>query len=88
MSDSCNSQSAGSRSLIVLNGQYYAGENKEDNKLVFESERDKAVAIDERRLRFIVRTICGWFISGEVPLQRLEILKAQVGGGKKINDRK
>lgn len=81
MSDSCNSQLSGS--LLVLNGQYYAGENKEDNKLVFHSERSKAVAIDERRLRFIVRTIYGWFMSGEVPLQRLEILKA--GGVKNVS---
>jgi len=79
VSDSCNSQLGGSRSLVVLNGQYYAGENKEDNKLVFESERAKAVAIDERRLRFIIGSIYYWFKSGEVELKRLEILRAKGG---------
>jgi 5-keto 4-deoxyuronate isomerase len=83
VSDSCNSQLAGSRSLVVLNGQYYCGENKEDNKLVFHPERAKAVAIDERRLRFIVQSIYYWFRSGEIQLQRLEILK--VGDSKNVS---
>jgi len=83
VSDSCNSQLTGSRSLIVLNGQYYAGENKEENKLVFLPERAKAVAIDERRLRFIVQSIYYWFRSGEIELNRLEILKT--GGVKNVS---
>lgn len=82
MEDSCNGQLSGTRSLVVLNGQYYAGENKEENKLVFLPERAKAVAIDGRRLRFIIQSIYFWFRSGEVELQRLEILKA--GGEKHV----
>lgn len=64
------------KAIVVLNGQYYCGENKEDNKLVFLPERAKAVAIDEKRLRFIVQSIYHWFRSGDIQLQRLEILKA------------
>ncbi|HBV87040.1 MAG TPA: hypothetical protein DEF42_10400 [Desulfosporosinus sp.] len=79
MSDSSNGQLSGTRSLVVLNGQYYAGENKEENKLVFLPERAKAVSIDERRLRFIIQSIYYWFRSGEIELQRLEILKANGG---------
>jgi len=65
------------RSLVVLNGQYYAGENKEDNKLMFRPSRSKAVAVDERRVRFIVQSILRWFMNQDITLQRLEILKAQ-----------
>ncbi len=69
------------KSLLVLNGQFYAGENAEDNILMFDRDRKKAVAVDERRLRFIIQSILRWNMSGEIELKRLEILKAG-GGGK------
>lgn len=69
------------KQLIVLNGQFYCGENKEDNKLMFDPDRSKAVAVDGRRVRFIVHNIYGWFRANEIKLQRLEILdvKEKVG---------
>ena len=65
------------KAIVVMNGQFYSGEDTKENKLNFCQERANAVAVDERRVRFIVRTILGWFMSGEIKLQRLEILKAQ-----------
>lgn len=76
MKDSCNGQLQRMKSLIVLNGQYCCGENTEENKLVFIPERSKAVAVDERRLRFIDQCIFSWFMSGEIVLKRIEVLKA------------
>ncbi|KLU66735.1 hypothetical protein DEAC_c14030 [Desulfosporosinus acididurans] len=61
--------------LLVLNGQYYSGENAAENKLVFKEGRSNAVAIDERRLRYLIQTIIGWFMSGEIELKRIEVLK-------------
>lgn len=63
------------KSFVVLNGQYYAGENAKENKLMFLEGRENAAAIDERRLRYILRTIIGWFMSGEIELKRIEVLK-------------
>jgi hypothetical protein len=80
--DSYESQLSGSKSLVVLNGQYYCGENKEENKLVFLPERSKAIRVDERRVRFIIQSILRWNMSGEISLRRLEILKA--GGVKNV----
>jgi hypothetical protein len=70
------------KSLIVLNGEYYAGENTEDNTLVFLPDRKNAVVVDERRVRFIIQSILRWNMSGEISLRRLEILKA--GGVKNV----
>ncbi|KLU64039.1 hypothetical protein DEAC_c40330 [Desulfosporosinus acididurans] len=61
--------------LLVLNGEYYAVENKEENKLVFLQGRNNAVAVDERRLRYLLQTIQRWFMSGEIELKRIEVLK-------------
>ncbi|EGW36479.1 hypothetical protein [Desulfosporosinus sp. OT] len=61
--------------LLVFNGQYYAGENTEDNKLIFVSERSNAMPIDERRLRYIMQTIFNWFMAREIELKRIEVLK-------------
>ncbi len=66
------------KALIVLNGQYYAGENTQENKLIFNPKRSEAVVVDERRLRFITQSILRWFMNGEIELKRLEILR--IGG--------
>lgn len=68
------------KARVVLNGQYYTGENVQENKLIFSPNRSEAVVVDERRLRFITQSILRWFMDGEIVLQRLEILKA---GGEK-----
>ncbi|EHQ92163.1 hypothetical protein [Desulfosporosinus youngiae] len=65
------------KALVVLNGLYYAGENTQENKLIFRPNRSEAVVVDERRLRFIVQSILRWFMDRDIALQRLEILKAQ-----------
>jgi len=62
------------KAIVVLNGQFYSGENTEENKLTFTPERSEAVIIDERRLRFIIKTITNWFMDGEIVLKRLEVL--------------
>ncbi|KUO70164.1 MAG: hypothetical protein APF81_03830 [Desulfosporosinus sp. BRH_c37] len=62
------------KQLIVLNGQFYCGENKEDNKLMFDPDRSKAIEVDERRVRYIVHNIYGWYRYREIKLQRLEII--------------
>ena len=70
------------KALIVLNGEYYAGENTKENKLVFEPERSKAVPVDERRLKFIISAISGWITDDVIKLRRLEVLweKRRSGG--------
>jgi len=68
------------KALVVMNGEFYAGENTRENKLIFIPDRSKAVVVDERRLRFIIQSIHRWFMTGEIKLKRLEIL--EIGGGK------
>jgi len=70
------------KSIVVMNGQFYSGENTKDNKLLFNPDRTKAVEVDERRLRFITQTVLRWFMNREIDLERFEILK--VGGGKHV----
>lgn len=67
------------KAFVVMNGEYYCGENVEENKLNFSPDRSKAVVVDERRVSFIVQSILRWFLSGEIQMQRLEILRAQRG---------
>jgi len=69
------------KSIVVMNGQFYSGENVQDNKLNFSRDKNQAVEVDERRLRYITRSIFGWFMSGEIKLNRLEII--EIDGGKK-----
>jgi len=69
------------KAIVVMNGQFYAGENTQDNTLVFNPDRSKAVEVDERRLRYITQTVLRWSMDKVIELQRLEILK--IGGGKK-----
>lgn len=61
--------------LVVLNGQYFAGKNTKDNKLVFVPDRSKAVKVDEKQLRFIIDSIYEWFMAGEIELKRVEVLE-------------
>ena len=63
-----------------MNGQFYSGENTQENKLNFSPERSKAVIVDERRLRYITQTVLNWSMWGTIELKRLEILR--IGGGK------
>jgi len=65
--------------IVVMNGQFYSGENVQDNKLNFSPDRSKAVLVDERRLRFITQSVLRWFMNGEIELKRLEIIR--IGGG-------
>lgn len=71
------------KALVVLNGQYYAGENVRENKLIFNPERAKAVPVDEQRLKFIMWAISGWVTDDEIELGRIEILRKK--GGLKPN---
>jgi len=66
----------GIRSLIVMNGQFYSGETLEPRQINFTPDRKQAVEVDERRARYIVRNILGWFMAKNFPLQRLEIIRA------------
>jgi len=66
-----------SNSIIVMNGQFYSGETSEPRQINFTPDRKKAVEVDERRARYIVRNILGWFMAENFPLQRLEILGAK-----------
>ncbi|HBV87021.1 MAG TPA: hypothetical protein DEF42_10305 [Desulfosporosinus sp.] len=65
------------KALVVLNGQYFAGKNELDNKLIFEPERTKAMPVDDKDLKFIVQTVAGWVADNEIELHRLEILRAK-----------
>ncbi len=65
------------KSIIVLNGEFYAGENTQEDKLIFSPDRKKAVLVDERRERFITQTVSGWNMSGERKLKRLEIIEVK-----------
>ncbi|KUO77218.1 MAG: hypothetical protein APF81_08375 [Desulfosporosinus sp. BRH_c37] len=65
------------KARIVLNGEFYAGEDKEKNKLIFSPDRRKAVLVDERRERFITQTVLGWNMSGERKLKRYEVLEVK-----------
>jgi len=64
------------KQVIVMNGQFYCGETLEPRQINFTPDRKKAVEVDERRLRYIVRNILGWFMAENFPLQRLEIIRA------------
>lgn len=66
------------KAIVVMNGQFYAGENTQDNTLVFSPERSKAVAVDDRRLRYITQTVLRWSMDRVIELKRLEILR--IGG--------
>ncbi len=68
------------KAIIVMNGQFYSGENDQDNTLNFSPDRTKAVEVDERRLRYITQTVLNWSMWGTIELKRLEILK--ISGGK------
>jgi len=68
------------KAIIVMNGQFYSGENAEDNTLNFSPDRSNAVAVDERRVRYITQTVLNWSMWGTIELQRLEILR--ISGGK------
>ena len=69
------------KAIVVMNGQFYAGETVgEDHKLNFSPNRSKAVVVDERRLRYLTQVVFNWSMSGEIVLKRFEILEA--GGGK------
>lgn len=68
------------KAIIVMNGQFYAGEDTQNNTLVFTPDRSKAVIVDERRLRYITNTVFRWFMAGVIELKRFEILR--IGGGK------
>lgn len=70
------------KAIVVMNGQFYSGENAEENTLTFSQNRSEAVVVDERRVRFIIQSILRWNMSGEISLRRLEILKA--GGVKNV----
>lgn len=70
------------KAIVVMNGQFYSGEDTQENKLNFSPDRSKAVVVDERRLRFITRSVLGWFMAGEIQLKRLEIL--EIGGEKNV----
>ena len=63
-------------SIIVMNGQFYSGETLNPRQINFSPDRKKAVEVDERRARYIVRNILGWFMAENFPLQRLEIIRA------------
>ena len=65
------------KSIVVLNGEFYAGENTQENKLIFSPDRKKAVLVDERRERFITQTASYWNMSGERKLKRLEIIEVK-----------
>jgi len=69
------------KAIVVLNGQFYSGENAEDNMLMFDNDRKNAIVVDERRVRFIAQSILRWFMGGTIELKRLEIL--EVGGKEK-----
>ena len=69
------------KAIVVMNGEFYAGENVEDNKLNFSPDRKKAVMVDDIRLRFITQSVLNWSINGTIKLKRFEIL--EIGGGKK-----
>lgn len=71
------------KAIVVMNGQFYSGENAQENKLNFSPDRSKAVVVDERRLRFITRSVLGWFMAGEIELKRLEIL--EIGGDRNVS---
>jgi hypothetical protein len=65
------------KSIVVLNGEFYAGENTKENKLIFSPDRKKAVLVDERRERYITQTVSWWNTSGERKLKRLEIIEVK-----------
>ena len=60
-------------SIVVMNGQFYAGENA--NKLNFSTNRKQAVIVDERRLRYITQSVLRWSMNREIELKRFEIFK-------------
>jgi hypothetical protein len=65
------------KSIVVLNGEFYAGENTQENKLIFSPDRRKAVLVDERRERYITQTVSWWNMSGERKLKRYEVLEVK-----------
>jgi len=69
------------KAIVVMNGQFYSGENARDNKLNFSPERSKAVVVDERRLRDITKSVFNWSLDGTIDLRRFEVL--EVNGGAK-----
>jgi len=66
------------KAIVVMNGQFYAGENARDNKLNFSPDRKKAVIVDDRRLRQITKSVFNWSLDGTIELRRFEVL--EVGG--------
>lgn len=63
------------KAIVVLNGEFYSGENTEENTLIFSPHRKQAVVVDDRRLRYIMQTVVGWSVNGVKELKRLEVLK-------------
>jgi len=73
------------KAIVVMNGQFYCGENAEKNTLDFTPDRSKAVVVDERRRRFITQCVLRWSMEGTIQLERFEILKVNGGKEKCVN---
>jgi len=73
------------KAIVVMNGQFYAGENTKGDMLNFSPDRKRAVKVDDRRLRFITQSVLRWFMNGEIELKRLEIIRIEGGEDKCVN---
>lgn len=61
--------------LLVLNGQYYAGVNTEQNTITFAEKRVEAKKIEtESELQSILEIVLGWVAYDGFKVRRIEVL--------------
>jgi len=63
--------------ILVLNGNYYAGYNTEENVLIFAPERAKASVMIKAELDSVLRIIVDWSSDNLIEIKRIEILKSE-----------
>jgi len=63
------------KSLIVLNGKFYAGTDQ-DHKLILKDKRSDAQPIDGDELKIVISALLCRVMADEIELKRLEVLRA------------
>jgi len=63
------------KSLIVLNGKFYAGTDQ-NHKLILKDKRSDALPIDSDELKIVIGAMFCRVMADEIKLKRLEVLRS------------
>ena len=62
--------------IIVLNGEYYAGRNNDENLMILEKRKSDAKILAKSEMCYVLQSILHGVMNGEIDLKRIEVLRA------------